>query len=87
MAAPEFGSEKTEEEIKEFLSENGYTYPVVMDPTGELFMGYGIFSYPTTLMIDRDGNVFGYASGQLSKEMMESIIEQTITGERKTAEP
>jgi cytochrome c-type biogenesis protein len=50
-------------------------------------MGYGIFSYPTTLMIDRDGNVFGYASGQLSKEMMESIIEQTITGERKTAEP
>ncbi len=87
VAAPEFGSEKTEEEIKEFLSENGYTYPVVMDPTGELFMGYGIFSYPTTLMIDRDGNVFGYASGQLSKEMMESIIEQTITGERKTAEP
>lgn len=87
VAAPGLGGEKTEEEIKEFLSENGYTYPVVMDTTGELFMGYGIYSYPTTLMIDRDGNVFGYASGQLSREMMESIIEQTVTGERRTAEP
>jgi hypothetical protein len=35
-------------------------------------------------MIDRDGNVFGYASGQLSKDMMQSIINQTLKGERLT---
>lgn len=61
----------------------GYTYPVVMDEGGELFMTYGVFSYPTTFMIDRDGNVFGYAAGQLSMEMMESIIRQTVTGVRE----
>lgn len=82
IAAPNFGQEKTEEEICEFLEENGYTYPVVMDTTGEVFMGYGIFSYPTTIMVDRDGNVFGYATGQLSESMMRSIIDQTITGVR-----
>ena len=65
------------------LEENGYTYPVVMDEGGELFMTYGVFSYPTTFMIDRDGNVFGYAAGQLSMEMMESIIRQTVTGVRE----
>ena len=43
----------------------------------------GVFSYPTTFMIDRDGNVFGYAAGQLSMEMMESIIRQTVTGVRE----
>lgn len=67
----------------QFLEENGYTYPVVMDEGGELFMTYGVFSYPTTFMIDRDGNVFGYAAGQLSMEMMESIIRQTVTGVRE----
>ena len=39
--------------------------------------------FPTTFMIDRDGNVFGYASGQLSEDMMKSIIDQTMAGKRK----
>ena len=76
------GQEKTEEEIKAFLEENGYTYPVLMDDTGELFTSYGIRAFPTTFMIDRDGNVFGYISGQLTMDMMESIIRQTMEGKR-----
>ena len=83
VAAPELGQEKDEEGIKEFLEENGYTYPVLMDSTGELFHHYGIQAFPTTFMIDRDGNVFGYISGQLTMEMMESIISQTMEGKRK----
>ena len=83
VAAPDYGDEGSREEIAQFLEENGYTYPVVMDEGGELFMTYGVFSYPTTFMIDRDGNVFGYAAGQLSMEMMESIIRQTVTGVRE----
>lgn len=83
VAAPDYGDEGSRAEIARFLEENGYTYPVVMDEGGELFMTYGVFSYPTTFMIDRDGNVFGYAAGQLSMEMMESIIRQTVTGVRE----
>lgn len=82
VAAPQMGQEKTEEEIKAFLEENGYTYPVLMDDTGELFTSYGIRAFPTTFMIDRDGNVFGYISGQLTMDMMESIIRQTMEGKR-----
>ena len=33
-------------------------------------------------MIDKDGNVFGYAQGALSPDMMESIVSQTMTGKR-----
>ncbi|MFV0242066.1 MAG: cytochrome c biogenesis protein CcdA [Lacrimispora sphenoides] len=83
VAAPNYGSEKDEEGIKQFLNENGYTYPVLMDTNAELFEAYGVFSYPTTFMIDKDGNVFGYASGQLSEDTMRSIIEQTMKGQRK----
>lgn len=80
VAAPMMGQEKSEEEIKTFLEENGYTYPVLMDTEWELFEGYGIYSFPTTFMIDRDGNVFGYVSGQLTYEIMEDIIRQTMEG-------
>lgn len=84
VASPGIGGETSEEGIKTFLEEKGYTYPVLMDTTGEQFMNYGVFSYPTTFMIDRDGNVFGYASGQLSEDMMKSIIQQTMEGKRKS---
>lgn len=82
VASPNIGGEQSEEGVKQFLEDNGYTYPVLMDTTGEQFMNYGVFSYPTTFMIDRDGNVFGYVSGQLSKDMMKSIIQQTMDGKR-----
>ena len=82
IAAPGFGQEKSQEEVEAFLEENGYTYPVLMDTTGEVFMEYGISAYPTTFMVDRDGNLFGYIQGQLNEAMMRSIIRQTMEGKR-----
>lgn len=68
----------TIEEITSFMNENGYSYPVVMDTTGEFFATYGIRAFPTTFMIDVEGNVYGYISGALTEDMMRSIISQTI---------
>lgn len=83
VAAPGLGGEKDIAGITEFLSDNGYTYPVVMDETGDLFMQYYVFSYPTTYMIDREGNVFGYLTGSMPESTMRDVIEQTLTGVRK----
>lgn len=80
VAGPKMGNEKTEEEIIEFLEENELTYPVLMDTDWTLFQGYGISSFPTTFMIDKEGNVFGYVPGQLSYDIMEDIIRQTKDG-------
>ena len=83
VAAPNTQDEKDVEGIKAFLEENGYTYPVLMDDGGYTFGAYRISSLPTTFMIDKEGNVFGYVQGGLAQKAMESIIEQTITGKRK----
>jgi len=80
IAGPNYGREGSVEEISAFLSENGYTYPVVMDEGGMMAYYYGISAYPTTFMIDKDGNVYGYVTGQITKDIMKSIIEQTING-------
>lgn len=82
VAAPGQWQEQDEEGVKAFLEDKGYTYPVLMDSSGNTFLQYGISSYPTTFMIDRDGNVFGYVPGMLSFDMMESIVQQTMTGVR-----
>lgn len=68
----------TIEEVTQFLSDNGYSYPVVMDTTGEYFARYGVSAFPTTFMIDVDGNVFGYITGTLTASMMEDIVRQTM---------
>ena len=83
VAGPGIGQEGSAEDIAAFLEENGYTYPVVMDDTGALFYQYGISAYPTTFMIDPEGNVFGYVQGAVSREIMDDIVEQTMTGQRR----
>ena len=67
VAAPDFGNETDEDGIKAFLKKMDIFGSVLMDTTGELFMQYGITSYPTTFMIDKEGNVFGYVERQLSR--------------------
>lgn len=69
-------------EVQKFLTDNKYTFPVVMDTTGEVLSAYGISAFPTTFMIDAEGNVFGYASGALTADIMESVVQQTMTGKR-----
>ena len=83
VAAPNIGQETDEAGIAAFLEENGYTYPVLMDSNGALFSSYGISSFPTTFMINRDGYIFGYVSGMLTEDMMQSIISQTMEGKRE----
>lgn len=75
-------SDGTVGEVKAFINERDITYPVLMDTTGELFNAYGVMSFPTTFMIDKDGNIFGYVSGSLSASVMDSIVEQTMSGAR-----
>lgn len=75
-------NDSTQSEVESFLKDKGYTFPVVMDTTGDVFDQYAIRSFPTTFMIDTDGNIFGYVSGALTADMMESIVKQTMTGVR-----
>jgi cytochrome c-type biogenesis protein len=82
IAAPDYGAETSEEEIKAFLEDHDITYPVLMDPTADedLYLDYYITAFPTTYMIDRDGNVFGYITGSMSEDVMRQIIDQTQKG-------
>ncbi len=68
----------TKEEITNFLQENEYTFPTVFDESGELFQAYYISAFPTTFMIDKNGDVAGYVPGMMTKDIMISVINQVL---------
>lgn len=78
VAGPNVGQEGSAEDIAAFLSENKYSFPVVMDEDGGVFAQYGIRAFPTTFLIDENGNLFGYIESALTGEIMEQIVQQTI---------
>jgi thiol-disulfide isomerase/thioredoxin len=51
------------ETARGFIDEEGFTYPVMLDTNGRVMMRYGVRAYPTTYIIDRDGNVLGVRPG------------------------
>ena len=78
IAAPNIGQEGDLNSVTAFLTENGYTFPVVMDNMGTVTFTYGIRAYPTTFMISEDGSIYGYVEGALTEDLMHSIVEQTM---------
>lgn len=42
------------EGVNDLLSENGYTFPVLLDDEGKA-VDFEILGYPTTFFLDRDG--------------------------------
>lgn len=73
-----YNQELDKDGVIEFLKENEYTFPVLFDETGEVFNKYHIAAFPTTFLIDKEGNIHGYAPGMLTKDMMRNIIQQTL---------
>ncbi len=73
-----YNQDVEKDELLAFLDSNGFTFPILFDETGEILSNYYISAFPTTFMIDKQGNVFGYVPGMMTKDIMKKIIDQTI---------
>lgn len=77
VASPNMGREGSKEHITEFLKQQGYTFPVVMDEDGSLLYQYGISAFPSTFIIDKEGYVTQYIPGAMDKNTMKYLIESS----------
>lgn len=68
----------SKEEIIAFIDDNNYTFPTVFDETGEILRNHYISAFPTTFLIDKEGNYFGYVASMLTKSQMNSVIQQAL---------
>lgn len=71
---PGLGNEKKISGIEKFMDQQGYTFPVLFDTEYNTQEQYYINAFPTTFLIDPDGNILGYVPGAMNKEMMEDVI-------------
>ena len=49
--------------IQRYAKELGLTFPLVLDPKGEINVAYGVIGLPTTFLIGRDGRAVALAIG------------------------
>jgi len=69
------GQRETVAKGKKHVADQGFTFPVYFDTTGEAGNVYGIASIPTTLFIDKDGYIVTGAQGAIDEATLRKGIE------------
>ena len=75
------GYQETMQSAKEFIEEQGYSFPVYYDTKSEAMMAYYAYSIPMTFFIDAEGKMVAYAQSAISKEVLLQGIEMIYTPE------
>ena len=76
------GQSDNESSIKQFVSDNGYSFPVYYDLEYDASNTYGVRSIPETIFIHADGSLYDTRVGAMSENVLEKYIKQLIGGER-----
>ncbi len=61
-------------DVASFIAQQGFTFPVLLDPGTRVLGGLGIQSYPTSILIGRDGVVKRIHIGLFTPESLEAEI-------------
>lgn len=65
---------ETLEAGKQYVAEEGFTFPVYYDTSQDAVYTYGVSAFPTTYFLDKDGNVITGAQGAIDKATLEKGI-------------
>lgn len=82
------GSRDTVDKVKQFVSDNSYSFPVYFDTTLEASNTYGAYSIPNTYLIDDEGIPVHSQMGAMSEEQLEQLINALLEycNNKETAE-
>lgn len=60
--------------VQAFVDEFGLTFPVLLDKTGEVVSRYRVRGLPTTVFVDRSGNIQSVYLGPLDEKTLETRL-------------
>jgi len=72
-------SRETMDRAKALIADEGFSFPVYFDTTGEASGIYGAYSIPLTYFIDAEGYLEAYASGAIDRETLQIGIDRIYT--------
>lgn len=65
--------------VRNFIQQQGFTFPVLLDPQMTLLDRLAIRNYPTSILVGRDGKVKLVQVGILSKDAIKNVVEPLIS--------
>ncbi len=73
------GKRETVEKAKAYIEEEGFTFPVFFDSEGQATYAYEANSLPTSVFINKEGNVIAYQPGKLSDQMLQQGLDLILS--------
>ena len=62
------------EKVKQYLEQNKYTMPVLLDKDGTAAAGFSIRAIPTTIVLDQNGVIRYRKSGAVTADELETVL-------------
>ncbi|MDP4163953.1 MAG: thiol-disulfide oxidoreductase ResA [Bacillota bacterium] len=62
--------------VSQFAEQHNLDYPIVIDKDSQVMNEYGIDPLPATFLIDKNGIIVKYHTGQLTEAMVKDFMEQ-----------
>jgi peroxiredoxin len=68
--------------VESFVRERGVTFPILLDPEGNVFAQYGVRGLPTSYLLDRRRRVFSADvgardwSGKVARQVVEALLKE-----------
>jgi thiol-disulfide isomerase/thioredoxin len=67
------GSEEPDK-VSKFIQESKFSFPVLLDVTGEAISKLGIVNFPTSILVGRDGMVKYIYIGEITEKTLREVI-------------
>jgi len=62
--------------VSDYIAENDIDLKILMDEDGAVSTGkYGVYSYPNTFVVNKDGSLYAYVPGKLEIDSLRKIID------------
>jgi cytochrome c-type biogenesis protein len=69
---------ETVAQVQEFRDQMKVTFPLLMDESGSIQSIYGIISYPSTYVLDREGIITARHFGPLTAELIQQLVSDAL---------
>ncbi len=76
MVAPGLGNELAKDELIQYYQDLNVDLPILFDEDYRQAYFYGISGYPTNLIIDKKGNIFGLQAGILPTDLLIELVNE-----------
>lgn len=67
--------------VNKYLSSNNINLNVLLDQDGSVTQTYGVTSFPTTFILNKDGTLYTYILGATNKDTLVKILDKIKNGE------